>query len=266
MRRNLLFAAIAMASFAATQMASAADMPIKASVATAYNWTGLYAGGNIGYGWARDTGGSWTSYTDSPPPTLGVGLYFPGGGNVLPGVKPQGVLGGLQIGYNWQVSPILVLGAVTDIQASGMKASASALGTPGCCVPTTQSNEAKIQWFGTARGKAGYAADKWLIYATGGLAYGKVEENAAFNCAACGPPQFFAGSSSKTKTGWVIGAGLDYALTRNWILGAEYLYFDLGSIATTAILTSGTNVNTTFSSNAKFRGSIARVTVDYKFN
>lgn len=120
-----------------------------------------------------------------------------------------------------------------------MKASATGSVTPVGFVNTTQSNEAKIKWFGTVRAKAGYAANNWLLYGTGRLAYGKVEQNTALNCPACNPPQFFAGSSSKTKIGWTIGAGLDYGLTPNWILGVEYLYFDLGSDSTTAMLTRG---------------------------
>lgn len=268
--KKFIAVAAAIAAFGFVNTASAADMPTKAPAYRAapvamYNWTGFYVGGNVGYGWASNTGAGFTSFTDTAPLFGAVG-YFAGGGNVLPGVKPRGAIGGAQIGYNWQTSPMWVLGLVADLQASGMKDSAIGSVTPVGFVNTTQSNESKITWFGTARAKAGFASNNWLIYGTGGLIYGGVKTATALNCPACGPPQFFAGSTSSTKAGWTIGAGLDYGLTPNWILGAEYLYFDLGSISTTATLTSGTNVNTTFTSNSKFRGSIARVSLDYKFN
>jgi outer membrane immunogenic protein len=258
-----LFAAVSTVAFA--QIASAADMPVKAAplmpAPAMYNWSGWYIGGNVGYGWSRDTGAGFTSFTD--PGGFGAASYFADGGNVLPGTKPKGVIGGAQIGYNWQISPIWVLGVVADIQASGMKDSQSAV-TPPVVVTSTETNESKITWFGTARVKAGWAQNNWLFYGTGGLAYGGLKNATTFNCAGCSPPHLFAGSSSQTRAGWTVGAGVDYGLSRNWTVGAEYLYFDLGSISTTATLVTGT-VPATFTSNAKFAGSIARVTFNYKF-
>ena len=260
---------VAVATIAAlgfVNAASAADMPVKAvkaPIAAPYSWTGLYVGGNVGYGWASNTGGGFTSLTD---PGLGFAGYFAAVAEILPGVKPKGAIGGLQIGHNWQVSPMWVWGLVADIQASGMKDSATASIDPVGFANSIQSNESKILWFGTARAKAGIASNNWLIYGTGGLAYGGVKNSTALNCATCGPPGFWAGSTSSTRVGWTVGAGLNYGLTPNWILGAEYLYFDLGSISTTAILTSGPYPGVAFTSNSKFRGSIARVSLDYKFN
>src|SRR5664279_5299042 len=114
-----LFAAIATIGFAS--IASAADLPVKAPmIAPGYNWSGFYIGGNVGYGFASNTVAGFTSFTDAAP-FFTAGPYLAAGGNVLPGVKPKGVIGGEQIGYNWQVSPIWVLGLVADLQASGMK-------------------------------------------------------------------------------------------------------------------------------------------------
>ena len=132
--------------------------------------------------------------------------------------------------------------------------------------PRPQTNSAQINWLGTFRGKLGVtASSNWLLYATGGLAYGGVRETNAMNCAPCGPPQFFAGSNSTTRAGGTVGGGLEYMVAPNWTVGAEYLWFDLGKISTTAFLTAGTNAGTTFTSQAKFEGSIARVYLDYKF-
>lgn len=197
---------------------------------------------------------------------FGAAGYFAAGGNVLPGVNPRGALGGGQIGYDWQVAPTWVVGLVADIDAAGMRKSASATVTPPGFVNTIQTNSAQINWLGTFRGKLGVtASSNWLLYATGGLVYGGVRETNAMNCAPCGPPQFFAGSNSTTRAGGTVGGGLEYMVAPNWTVGAEYLWFDLGKISTTAFLTAGTNAGTTFTSQAKFEGSIARVYLDYKF-
>ncbi len=137
----------------------------------AYNWTGWYVGGNAGYGWGRNTGDLWDLFTD-PGGVAGLAAYFTVlyRANVLPGVKPDGIVGGAQIGYNWQTAS-WVLGLVADIQASGMRGSASTTVIPITGAATSiQSNTSKIDWFGTVRGRVGYVYNNWLLYGTGGLA------------------------------------------------------------------------------------------------
>jgi outer membrane immunogenic protein len=259
---------IALASVATITIALIALIAGPRSVSAApVNWTGFYIGGNLGYGWGSDTGSGFNSFTDIPVggSFFGAAGYFGAGGNVLPGVTPKGVIGGGQIGYNWQNNPAWVWGLVADFQASGMKDSASATVTPPGFVNTIQTNDSKIDWFGTVRGRAGFTSANWLLYGTGGLAYGKVRTDTRLDCAPCAPPQFFAGSTSQTKAGWTLGAGLELAMFPHWTVGAEYLYFDLGKITTTAALVSGTNSGTTFASESAFRGSIVRMTFNYKF-
>ena len=263
MKKSLL-GIVAIGAFFGTP-ALAADMALK-TPPPVHSWTGFYIGANVGYGWGNNTGPGWTSFTDGPPGLFGVAGYFAAGGNVLPGVNPRGALGGAQIGYDWQVAPTWVVGLVADIDAAGIRTSASGTVTPAFFVNTIQTNSAQINWLGTVRGKLGVtASSNWLLYATGGLAYGEVHETNALNCAPCGPPQFFAGSASTTRAGGTVGGGLEYMVAPNWTVGAEYLWFDLGKISTTALLTAGTNSGTTFTSQAKFEGSIARVYLDYKF-
>jgi outer membrane immunogenic protein len=251
--------------------AFAADMPVKApakapaAVATAYNWTGWYVGGNAGYGWGRDTGALWDSHVD--PPGVGITNYFASGGNGLPGVKPSGVIGGAQLGYNWQAAPNWVWGLVADIQASDMRGLASNTVNPVFFAASTHTNSSRIDWFGTVRARAGYAANNWLFYGTGGLAYGGVRSDLTFNCFACGPPTIWAGSSSSTQVGWAAGAGIEVGLTPNWTVGIEYLHFDLGSISTIALpnqaaLAAGSSVT----ANSKFAGDIVRATLNFKFS
>jgi outer membrane immunogenic protein len=264
--KYLLAGTIALVAFASASVARAADMPVKAPpppAPAAYSWTGAYIGGNIGYGWSGNTGAGWSSFTD-PGGAFGAATYFALGGNVLPGVKPAGVLGGGQIGYDWQLSPTVVLGVVTDLDASGMKGAGASAVAPGGAAASIQSNSAQIKWVGTTRIKVGFASDRWLVYGTGGLAYGRVSEQNGLNCVGCGGTVIFSGSNSATNTGGAIGAGLEYGLTPNWTIGTEYLYLDLGKVSTTAsdIIAPGV----TFTSTAKIQSSIVRINLDYKFN
>jgi outer membrane immunogenic protein len=117
--------------------------------------------------------------------------------------EPSGGAVGGQIGYNWQ-NGHLVFGAETDLQWSGAE---DAVG------PLKFSNS----WFGTLRGRVGYAMNNVLVYGTGGLAYGGVELTSGGQ------------SQSHTQFGWTLGAGAEVGLTPNWTARVEYLYFDLGN-------------------------------------
>jgi outer membrane immunogenic protein len=264
--KKLVAAAAASILFAGA--ASAADLPATYTkapppVVAVYNWTGFYVGGNIGYGWGNDTGDRWDSFVD--PGGIGFAPYFALGGNVLPGVKPQGVIGGGQIGYNWQASN-WVFGVVADIQGSDMHAFASNTVTPGGGAATTiQSNNSRIDWFGTVRGRVGVAANNWLFYGSGGLAYGDVKSTVTFNCPACAIPFLMTGTNSSTQVGWAAGAGVEVGLSPNWTVGVEYLHFDRGSITTVAVPTTPVFPGTRLTADSKFAGDTVRGTLNYKF-
>lgn len=261
------------AALSAAPAALAADMPEPApvyakapAVAAVYDWTGFYVGGNIGYGWGANTGKGYTSFTDLD--IGGVADFFAAGGNVLPGVSPTGVIGGGQIGYDWQVSPVWIVGLVADIQGSNMRASATGAASIGGFTGITESNSAKVDWFGTVRGRVGFVASNLLIYGTGGLAYGQVRANTALNDpSAGGGPISFAGSTTSTRTGWSAGAGVEYALTHNWRVGAEYLHVDLGTLSVTETHATGfaAPIADTFTSRSKFSEDIARLLLNYRF-
>jgi outer membrane immunogenic protein len=137
------FLAIVVAAATAAGTAAAADLPRNLAPyyyppPAIYNWTGFYAGLNLGYQW-------------------GAVSNFSG--------NPSGIAGGGQIGYNWQVGQF-VFGAETDIQVSA---------ADDTFAPWKFSNP----WFGTLRGRAGYAMNNILLYATAGLAYGNLTANLA---------------------------------------------------------------------------------------
>jgi outer membrane immunogenic protein len=213
--------------------AMAADMALKAPpppAVAAYNWTGFYVG--VNGGWAFDNrSGSLDSFTTAPgadfAPAVAAGT--------VPrdlGANHEGGFGGGQIGYNWQRDR-WVFGLEADIQGADIgRTNTISLPGVGGFSPTVTMGRDHIDWFGTARGRIGVAANTVLFYATGGLAFGGVNTNVSF----VANPAFtgnFAGASSDTRTGWVAGAGVEWAFAPHWSVKGEYLHVDLGSSNTT---------------------------------
>jgi outer membrane immunogenic protein len=194
-------------------------------------WTGLYLGVNLGGGWNANHGDdSIGPYYDPNFPISASNLFFlPGGADVTKNVG--GVVGGGQIGYNYQVGPSWVIGAEADIQASSIGSHEpnyfspwypSPLTPGGYLSPLGYGNQgqtgfnvaATLPWFGTVRGRAGYlVTPTWLIYGTAGLAYGEVQGG-------------YSGYSD-TRVGWTAGAGVEWKFRENWSAKLEYLYLDL---------------------------------------
>jgi outer membrane immunogenic protein len=163
-------------------------------------------------------------------PYVGANLGYQWGAITGNPTRPNGFAGGAQAGYNWQ-SNQFVFGGEADIQFSG---------ADDTFAPWKFSNP----WFGTLRGRAGFATSNILIYATGGLAYGSVRVKNTFTGA----------DESKLHPGWVLGAGMEVALTTNWSARAEYLYVDL----------SDRSYAQTGTSNG-IESSVVRFGVNYRF-
>ena len=249
--KTRLYVAGAIATVMATMWtigaASAADLPrpiyTKAPppmVPLMYNWTGFYAGVNVG--------GSW-GHQDT---TLGSGPVTVTNSNHI-----DGVIGGAQVGYNWQgLGSPWVFGLEADIQGSGQNAS-NALAIAS--IPTASiAYEDKLDWFGTVRGRIGYAVGdqgRWLPYITGGLAYG--ESKISGTGAAGGLPVAF--SQTNTNVGWTVGAGLEWAFWDKWSAKIEYLYMDLGN-GPTIQLTPAAAMTT-----GRMTDNVARVGVNFHF-
>jgi outer membrane immunogenic protein len=256
---------------ALTQIASAADLPRKAPAAAPplpmYSWTGFYVGGNIGYGWGNGD-------TDFIPLPTAAGFI-----NLAPttlSTDPKGVIGGIQLGYNWQMAT-WVFGVEADFQGSGIKGDVALspfLQNTGATFNGTLSASEDIKWFGTLRGRVGYlVTPAVLLYATGGLAYGHVDYAANANFTPQGTQQYPA-AFSKTKAGWTAGAGVEWAFANNWSVKFEYLYFDLGDESTIAngipglaggSCGGGPTVFCQVGYNWETTGNIVRGGVNYKF-
>ena len=231
MRHVSISAIVAVFTISFGQIAGAADPSVP--VVAPFSWTGFYAGGNLGYGWG-DHSANFSSFQ------LNSGIE-PITMNDSYAVKVKGPVGGLQLGYNWQPIGNWVIGIETDIQASGQNGHSVSqsfiLSTPGSLTAPTQFNPAtsfeqsRIDWFGTVRGRLGYAWDRWLVYGTGGLAYGRISiggVTTSSSFAGQNPPAAFTGTS--TNTGWTAGGGIEVLLKPNWSAKVEYLYIDLGDV------------------------------------
>jgi outer membrane immunogenic protein len=194
-----------------------------------FNWTGPYVGIHVGYGW----GDTDTSF--SPLPSA---ARF---SNLAPATlspNTNGVAAGIQGGYNYQMG-CFVVGIEADFSGSGMSGTQTVspiIQSNGTALPGGGSLTAhqEINWFGTLRPRLGYAVTPGLlIYGTGGLAYGDVSYSANTDFRP-GFTAYYPASAGETKVGWSLGAGVEYAFSRNWTVKTEYLRVDLGNESVTA--------------------------------
>ncbi|KAB2657808.1 porin family protein [Brucella tritici] len=189
-----------------------------------FSWTGAYIGGQIGYGWGK------SEFEDAFR------------------VKPDGFLGGLYAGYNFDVGNNFILGVDGDITYNNLKDNYSA--TDGDIAGDLES---KLRWSGAVRARAGVAFDRFMPYIAGGVAFGSVKNTLS---ATDGVDEISV-SQSKTYTGWTAGAGVDYAATDNLILRLEYRYTDYGK--------KDFDFGTDVSVEDKFKTHDVRLGVAYKF-
>jgi outer membrane immunogenic protein len=251
--KKILLAGIAAAAFCGAP-AIAADMPTKGPVykaapAPMFNWTGFYAGIN---------GGGAFKGGDDP---INYNAPVTGFAGFSPGLDPSGGFGGGQIGYNWQaVGSTLVFGVEADIQGSHLR-DAFNVTTPSNGGPLGVNAQQRIDYFGTVRGRFGFALDSKgvnLIYATGGFAYGGVKDSILLTN---GPATALL-AKSFTGTGFVVGGGWEYHFMPAWSLKAEYQYIDLGTQKLSGVSTNGVLLN---ASDVENRFQTARIGLNYKF-
>ena len=249
MKRHLL---TSVALFALTASATAADLrarpytkapPVASPI---YSWTGGYFGVNAGYVDGSTRFGDTVGDLANNNAALAVGLRPLG-----TRVRDNGFTGGGQIGYNHQfgIGSGIVLGleadaAYTDLNRTQTLSNTTNFGplvTPGAPL-TTRVNEYRggLDFLGTVRGRIGYALDRFMIYGTGGFAYGGVDNQVTF-FAPNGTIPFFQGGQSSIQTGYAYGGGFEYAVAPDSFLNRlnvfnsnavtvkfEYLHYDLG--------------------------------------
>ena len=273
----------------------AADLPsIKSAPFAAPTpiWTGFYAGLNIGYGFGTSNGSytkggplldTWdddqrfsriASFTDSS-----VGLLFGNTGSV--NMTQSGVIGGGQIGYNYQWNERYIFGAEADIQGSGIAGNGvlSNIGQGELDYTTIYGGTGKyyqryvlgknyisanVNWFGTARGRIGYLITPTLMgYATGGLTYGEITAASSPTALASyysaanfrGVLNFqgyqsavgINGNTNQMAVGWNAGGGFEWMFLKDWSVKTEAFYYNLGSQTVTSF---------TYASNAQLSSTV----------
>ena len=226
MKRSVLLSVGLLVSTAASALA--ADLAVKARpmvpVATVNDWTGLYVGGNLGGKWdSQNSPITLGAIPGSTDPRFTVANSSPFSGTA------SSLIGGGQIGYNWQVGS-WVFGVEGDADAQSLRHSAMVVttGTPPGFV-TGDAFNSKSDWQASARLRLGYASGPWLAYITGGAAFTGVTLSTSFIPGA-NPVLFPASVASSTQTlvGGTVGAGLEYLLSRNLSLGVEGRYSGYG--------------------------------------
>jgi|SRR5690242_10966060 outer membrane immunogenic protein len=286
-----LATAIAIAGLIGTP-ALAADMAVKGppvAPAPVFSWTGFYGGLNMGVGLGRASNdiNYFAPALQGGPcnPSLCI--------NGSDRVHMNGPIGGVQVGYNWQNGNYL-LGLEADFQGTGQSGTRDFVvsfdnGTTGQGTAGISITE-RMPWFGTLRGRVGYVANPWLVYVTGGLAYGRIEIDSSASATGIPnvPPTLctiavgntcsvwgFSGSGV-TKMGWTVGLGTELALGGNWTAKFEYLFVDLGSFNTTftglagCFATPGQACRSTAAGagtiHSAITENIARVGLNYQFH
>lgn len=191
-----------------TATAQAADMarpvpPVPMAERVATLWNGFYVGGHVGYAYHDGDMDAFTPFSETPNGNPGFGIT---------GLANGRVMGGLQAGYNYQMGNVVL----------GIEATASLLqnekwsnqNDPGTMFSST------VNWDATLAPRLGYAFDRTLIFAKAGLAVAEFEYGHDRNGTII--------SGSSTRAGYVVGAGLEYALTQNISIKGEYDYMDFG--------------------------------------
>ncbi|PPD42363.1 MAG: outer-membrane immunogenic protein precursor [Methylocystis sp.] len=257
------------------------------------SWTGFYLGVNAGYSWgispfitpAQDV----TMRRIGPPVEARIAATAALGAAPRLRAPTDGFVGGLQVGFNWQAASGLVVGVEADAQGFGRVMSqatnSSLLDVPnggGLQVGSIVNGMRSLDFLGTVRGRLGYlVTPTFMVYATGGLAYGSIRGNYGFTQALYVPPLApFAAASwggqssfSTMRAGWTIGAGMEWMFYPGVTFKAEYMYYALGSSATPAfgfVDPTATRLPSAWQNVARaytgFNGSLFRVGVNYLFN
>jgi outer membrane immunogenic protein len=301
--KKLLLSTVALATMTAGAMA--ADLPARRMAPVPYaavpvfTWTGFYVGANAGVAFAnnnRNTNCFGCTYA-APAGT------FPGAFATSAGVftNPVGAVAnrnntgfeyGAQIGYNWQIGTF-VIGAEADINGvTGNRNNRNGLGVTGgaanftqvagpavygvgalnpAVVGSTGFGQGGVDWYGTVRARAGFAIDRALVYATGGWAYAGGSNN---NNGFCGVA-FCNTNNNRSRNGYALGAGVEYAFTNNLSAKLEYLYVNLNRNNRNGFV--GNNVTYSAANNTVYlpafggRGnkndfSVVRAGLNYRFS
>jgi outer membrane immunogenic protein len=264
MLKQIIFAST-LASIPA--LALAADLPVRSQLPLkapplqqqAFSWTGFYAGFNVG-----------SAFRNSEHIDQSDAILFD---HLVSDLKSSGITAGGQAGYNYEFSLGNLSGIVVGFEADAAYTDLSSY-LPAESMPTTLEGfinvHNRLDYLGTVRGRLGYAYDRFLIYGTGGFAYGTADHN--LNVPLPGIPAVATTNFKTRETGFAYGGGVEYALpfdtffhlssTSAITVRAEYLRYELdgNNVFVAPLLPSLAS-----SFKPKDVGNIARAGINYKF-
>lgn len=266
-------------------LAQAADLPTRPPQRVMFeptpvlNWTGFYAGGMVGGVWGQTgsdpssgkdvfcvaTVGSapcnQTAYTNAPHSVGSTG-------------SSSSVIGGGQVGYNYQVSRDFFVGAAADFMLMGRGRSAHYQTALDSFQTTSVDQSTRSDWLSTLRLRVGFVSDYLAIFATGGLAVADLRSTTSnlVTTTAYAPTTPLAtllsgrGSTSGPSLGWTLGGGFEYLFADNWGFGLEYLYYRVNrTYGVTVTQVDPPAAPYSYNMKATSAGSIVRAGVNYHF-
>jgi outer membrane immunogenic protein len=208
--------------------------------APVFSWTGCHIGGDVGGAWLRDKD------TETVTATGAASTFSP-----VDTATPSGVKLGGYLGCDYQFASPVVVGIEGDAEWANIRGGSANF--PNTGVPP-DSYETQANFEASVRGRLGYAFQNWLFYATGGVAWARIKE--IYTSPFFGVSETF----SDTRTGWTVGAGVEYAFAPNWVGRVEYRYADFGTLTNLPVVTfSG------FTESHKITENTVRGGIAYKF-
>jgi outer membrane immunogenic protein len=255
-----LFTAILVLTFSSTA-ATAADLALKAPEPPAYQWSGCYAGLNLGGG---TSGTNFAATVDPGTHLLGTNpavVAGSGGG----GANADGLIAGGQAGCNWQTGTLVVgLEGDLDYFHSDPNFSNNTNTLSDGVTPFTISQSLTTDLLATVRPRIGIAADRNLAYVTGGAAFTRVSYTESYVDGAA-PPGIGTATASRYLAGWTAGAGWEYALSDHWTARVEYLYASFPKTSAVGAITDAGGGTNLLHGSSDLAIQLVRAGVNFKF-
>lgn len=259
--RKFLLAGTPVFILASTLGGRAADLPVKAPPAIPpFDWSGFYAGVNVG--------AAWTSYDPlmSTFPNNSAATARVNAAGASQSLQPSGFVGGSQLGYNWQFGHFIagLEGDIDYLHVNGATVSPSIPITP----PPRQaviSSYGDADWAATVRPRIGWTTNGWLFYATGGLAITDINDDFVFTTGIPAHGRLILQSgriNNVIEAGYAAGAGVEVGLTNQLSIRAEYLHYGFGRL--NAPTTANNDPARTEIQSAGFNSDIARIGFNYR--
>jgi len=253
--KKVLLATAALVFVSATP-GLAADLPVKAPPmpAPVFTWTGFYVGGNGGWGEGRSQSTAFLGDTAFPT------------GTVFNEISSSGWLAGAQVGFNYQTAYNLVVGVEGEWDWTNISGTETTISTAPRFVGFSSTTTGRIKDLADLTGRIGWAAGPWLFYGKGGVAFDQTSSTSIFLSTTGTLVSTSASSGNFDRSGWVVGAGFEWAFAPAWSAKIEYEHFDFGStpIGITHITAAGVLSQTFVNSTEKI--DLVKGGINYRFN